>query len=200
MTRKKNYQQSSNPSTSSSHNRLKQLLTAAFILGFFSIYLIDLPPVSSQEKSEQKTASFKSVEPIFEEKCLPCHNQKTRSGGLSMETFEDLMKGGKNGPAIVPGKSVESRMVKMLEGTLAPKMPLADELPAEEIKIIKQWIDAGAPGPTKEVDKEPEKKPDKAEKPTVSVNAAVGSLAFNLDGSLLAAGGYREATLISAKE
>ncbi len=178
MTRKKNHQQSSNPPTSSSYNRLKRLLTAAFILGFFSVYLIDLPLVSSQEKTDQEKVGFKSVEPIFEEKCLPCHNQKTRSGGLSMETFEDLMKGGKNGPAIVPGKSVESRMVKMLEGTITPKMPLADELPAEEINIIKQWIDAGAPGPTKEADKEPKKEPDKPQlpelRPTLLVNQSYG--------------------------
>jgi hypothetical protein len=37
-------------------------------------------------------------------------------------------------------------MVKRLEGTIKPKMPLQGELKSKDIDLIKAWIDAGAPG------------------------------------------------------
>src|SRR6266545_4051159 len=56
--------------------------------------------------------------------CLGCHDSKLRAGKLLMETTEDLLKGGTHGPAVIPGKSGESRLVKMILGEIAPKMPL----------------------------------------------------------------------------
>jgi len=153
--------------------------------------------------SQDKVSYTKTVEPLFQDKCAPCHNHTTRSGGLNLESFEALMNGGKHGPAVVPGKSAESRLVKMLEGTLTPQMPLGDKLSPEEIKVIKDWIDAGAPGPSGPAMKEEPKRVEETSKPnipeikpTVPVHAAVSSLAFRPDGTLIAIGSYQEVELI----
>ena len=57
-----------------------------------------------------------------------------------MLTYEGLMKGGEDGPVIVPGNSAGSRLVQVQ----STGKHFAN-LTAEELAVIKQWIDAGAP-------------------------------------------------------
>ncbi len=146
----------------------------------------------------------KTIEPIFQEKCVACHNHTVRQGGLNLESYEALINGGKNGAAIVPGKSVESRLVKMIEGTIKPRMPIGDQLSADEIRIIKNWIDAGARGPQAAMAKA-EPAPLKSGsnipdiKPTAPVKAAISALAFQPAGSIIALGRYQEVELIDSK-
>lgn len=67
---------------------------------------------------------------------------------LDLRTRESLLKGGSRGAAIVPGKSSESLLVRMLEGRDGVQMPPGDatkRLPAETISAVRSWIDAGAP-------------------------------------------------------
>jgi hypothetical protein len=56
-----------------------------------------------------------------------------------MLTYTDLMKGGSNGPVIVPGNSADSELfqIQSAGGHFANLTP-------EELEIIKQWIEAGA--------------------------------------------------------
>lgn len=145
----------------------------------------------------------KQIEPILQEKCIVCHNHTTRKGDLNLESYEALKSGGKRGAAFIPGKSAESLLVKMIEGTLKPRMPLGDELSAEEIKSIKAWIDAGAPGPSADKNVPAPSAADRAVntpniKPTVPVKAAISALSFAGDNSLIAIGRYQEVELLNA--
>jgi WD40 repeat protein len=147
----------------------------------------------------ETSPSFSSqVAPILQKNCLACHSSSAKLGDLVMESYDLLMKGGKDGNVIVPGKADESRMVLMLEGKLQPRMPFnADPLPASDIDIIKAWIDSGAAGPA----------PGEAAitltapaipniKPQVAVVSPVSSVKFSPDGKLLAVGGYQEVRLV----
>ena len=75
---------------------------------------------------------------ILQANCLACHDAKLRAGKLLMETTADLLKGGAHGPAVVPGKSAESRLIQMVRGEIQPRMPLQGELKPEEIEILRQ--------------------------------------------------------------
>ena len=101
----------------------------------------------SAAASSQEAASYSRVDAIFQSKCVACHDHTTRQSGLNLEGFDGLMTGGKRGASVTPGKSGESLLMKYIDGTLKPRMPLGDELSAEEIGAIKAWIDAGAKGP-----------------------------------------------------
>ncbi len=92
----------------------------------------------------------KSVAPIFKKYCNGCHNSEDNEGELSLETFKEIQKGGENGSILTPGKSGESLLIKVLIGQEEPAMPPEDnEAPTKkEIEILKQWINAGAAGPT----------------------------------------------------
>src|SRR5579884_4116176 len=97
-----------------------------------------------------ETRDYAQVRLIFQKHCLACHDAKQREGELVMETFAGLMKGGENGSPVVPGKADESPLVKQIERREKPYMPpkkAKDTLSAEEISLIRAWIDAGATGP-----------------------------------------------------
>src|SRR5690348_1377236 len=114
-------------------------------LAFIATICVTLPHVPAHAA----TPNFNSdVAPILQKNCLGCHSSAAKMGGLVMDKFDLLMKGGAHGAVIVPGKSAESRMVMMLEGKVQPRMPFGgDPLPASDIATIKAWIDAGSIGP-----------------------------------------------------
>ncbi|MDQ6698897.1 MAG: PSD1 and planctomycete cytochrome C domain-containing protein [Acidobacteriota bacterium] len=92
-----------------------------------------------------KTISFGAdIAPILAEKCIQCHGQDSTMGNLDLRTRAGMLKGGKHGPAIVAGKGMASGLYGHLTGTVQPQMPLGGRLSAEQIALLKQWIDGGA--------------------------------------------------------
>jgi cytochrome c5 len=90
--------------------------------------------------------SFASqVLPIFQGYCNMCHSGGNAFGGWSGETYETVTTSGKNGPEIVPGDANSSRLVQLLQATNGVFMPPTGQLSDEDIKIITDWINAGAP-------------------------------------------------------
>ncbi len=86
----------------------------------------------------------KDVVPIIEQTCIKCHGGSDGiKGDLSMKTHADLMKGGQDGVVVVPGDAANSMMVKLItEGKMPKRGP---KLPQEQIDLIAQWVNEGAP-------------------------------------------------------
>ena len=84
------------------------------------------------------------VQPMLERRCGQCHEGGKVKGRLSIATIEDLLKGGKNGPAIVPGDPEKSELIKRV--SLPPDhddfMPAEGKTPltSNDRKILKWWI------------------------------------------------------------
>ena len=77
--------------------------------------------------------------PILRARCLPCHSAKARSGGLSIESRDDILRGGKSGAVVVAGRPVDSVLLSMVA---AGKMPMGSaRLPAAEVETIRRWIE-----------------------------------------------------------
>ncbi|HKS37357.1 MAG TPA: PSD1 and planctomycete cytochrome C domain-containing protein, partial [Verrucomicrobiae bacterium] len=81
--------------------------------------------------------------------CYGCHGPKKEEAGLRWDVKEVALKGGESGPAIVPGKSAESRMIHLVAGLQDDLvMPAKGErLSAEQIGLLRAWIDQGAGWP-----------------------------------------------------
>jgi len=89
-----------------------------------------------------------AVQPILENKCYSCHNERKSKGELVMSIPEKLLQGGKNGPVWRAGNAEESLLMQRL------RLPQDDEqhMPPEgkpqlsetEIELLHAWIDAGA--------------------------------------------------------
>lgn len=88
------------------------------------------------------------VAPILERRCVACHKEGKAKGKFRMDTYELLVKGGKEGPGLEPGKSAESNILVRIG------LPEDDDehMPPEgkpdieqaEIAVLKWWIDGGA--------------------------------------------------------
>jgi WD40 repeat protein len=92
----------------------------------------------------------KDIDPFLTSKCVSCHSGNVKKGGFDLSSYDLLMKGGKRGAAVVPGKSAESRIVILAGRTDKPTMPPKNEDPLtpEELALLKLWIDQGAKAPT----------------------------------------------------
>ena len=122
-------------------------------------------------------------------------------GGLVLETFGGLERGGVNGRSIVPGNSAESRLYLMVAGKIEPRMPFsADPLGPAEMELLRRWIDAGAPGPSPgEVPVQVAQGRLPRIEPAAVSKAQIFSLAYHPDGRLLGAGRHGGVALTDAE-
>ncbi len=79
------------------------------------------------------------IGPLSTQKCITCHGASA-SGGLILSSYADAMKGGVSGPSFVAGNSANSPVILKFEGGTHPYAALS----AEEIALIKSWLDSGA--------------------------------------------------------
>src|SRR5436190_14809816 len=100
-----------------------------------------LPPPANR-----KIDFAKEIKPILESSCIKCHGRGRTKGDLSIVSRDTLLKGGESGPAIVPGKSEESRVIELVAG-LDPDSVMPQKgkrLTPEQIGLLRAWIDQGA--------------------------------------------------------
>jgi len=100
-------------------------------------------------------AFFESkIRPLLAEHCYSCHSAKAEKlkGGLHVDSLEGLLKGGDNGPAIVPGDTEKSLLIKAVRYTDADLQmpPKGKKLSDRQIIDLTQWVKAGAPWPETE--------------------------------------------------
>jgi len=88
----------------------------------------------------------KDIQPIFANSCVICHGVNAQRSNLRLDSRAALLKGGLSGPAIIPGKSAESLLVRLIGGIEGDRlMPLGGpRLSDEQISLIRAWIDQGA--------------------------------------------------------
>jgi len=89
------------------------------------------------------------IQPVLQSRCYSCHGKNKQKGKLRMDDSLRLMKGGKDGPVIIPGNAEKSEMAKRLslprddDDHMPPKeKPQPTE---QEIALIHWWIASGAP-------------------------------------------------------
>jgi hypothetical protein len=101
---------------------------------------------AATSQSNEKLVDYNTqVHAIIADHCLMCHSAALKSGGLSLETYDGLIAGGRTGPAVVPGHGKESLIIQHLTGEVLPQMPNGmPPLPASDIATIQLWIDQGA--------------------------------------------------------
>ena len=88
------------------------------------------------------------VKPVLTRHCVSCHGPVKPRGGLRLDTAAAAHKGGKSGPAVIPGRGGLSPLITAVRGEGATeRMPLnRPPLSASEIELLEAWIDQGAKG------------------------------------------------------
>ena len=92
----------------------------------------------------------RDVRPILDAACVKCHGKGKDKGGFSIETRESFLKGGDTGAPVVSGNSAESVLIELVSGldpeNVMPKK--GSKLKAEQVSVLRAWIDQGAGGLT----------------------------------------------------
>ncbi|MFN9263615.1 MAG: PSD1 and planctomycete cytochrome C domain-containing protein [Acidobacteriota bacterium] len=91
----------------------------------------------------------RDVETILSAKCWVCHGRREQSAGLDLRTHASLLRGGRSGPALVPGQPEASLLVQRIAAQQMPPPKLQEQfsvrgLTEDELAKIKQWIAEGA--------------------------------------------------------
>ncbi len=156
-------------------------ISLVVIIGGFRAMGADAPEVSFH----------RDVFPLLRANCIACHKPGKAKGQLDLTSHAALMKGGKEGAALQPGKPHESRLIEDISGDV-PAMPDEGEpLTADEVAVFEKWIAQGA------ADDTPAGIPLRAlaVPPVYHGAPAIAALAWSPDGSLLAVGGFHEVLL-----
>ncbi len=109
--------------------------------------------VGAQENAGTPAFYAERVAPIFQKNCASCHGGMNHRGGFNMATKAGMLKGGKDGVAVVPGDPAASLLVRLMrhEGPAddpmnmppAPRPKVSDA----DIAVVEQWVKAGASMP-----------------------------------------------------
>jgi cytochrome b subunit of formate dehydrogenase len=83
--------------------------------------------------------TWDEVASLFAARCAVCHGPALASKGLALDTFANAMKGGEDGPVIVPGNATTSQMIVIQSAGGHP-----GQFSAGELDLVSQWIAAGA--------------------------------------------------------
>jgi len=118
----------------------------------FAVLFLILPLLVGSAAAAEPVDYLRDVKPILAKNCYACHGADKQRSGLRLDSAASLLRGGNAGPAVVPGKGADSRIVKAVTGTDGVKAmpPKGARLTPPQVAVIRAWIDAGAAGPATE--------------------------------------------------
>ena len=121
-----------------------------YLTEHLSLIIHDFKESNQKEKEESEMLVYEDmITPIFEAKCLSCHNSQKSKGGLLMTSYENLLHEGKSGhPSVTAGDPMKSELYNrvVLPPTHEDHMPPEGKTPLseKEIVLLKYWIESGA--------------------------------------------------------
>ena len=176
-------------------NHVDERLSRAFIKTLTEAMAIGLAALAVLSAAATSRAGTPEAMSLLKANCFTCHNDDKKKGGLALTTREGLLRGGDNGPAVLPGKSAASRLVQMLQPGTDPHMPPKGQLTPRAIQSLETWINAGAPWDAALLaDRPPPAHEQLASLPTNY--APVLALALTPDGQRLAVGSGERVTIL----
>jgi mono/diheme cytochrome c family protein len=114
------------------------------------------PVPAPRAKDERKVDFARQIKPLLEHSCVGCHGGEKPRGLFRVDTRDAILRGGASGEAaIIPGHSEKSPLIDFVSGNvLDSEMPPkarrenSPALGADEVALLRAWIDQGAEWPT----------------------------------------------------
>jgi mono/diheme cytochrome c family protein len=107
-------------------------------------------PDGREAKEAIAAATYDDIIPVVLNHCTACHGLRRQEGGLDLRTHESMLRGGKSGPAIVPGRPSESLLIRRIKaGDMPPKKEMLTNgvkpVGKAELAKLVSWIEHGTP-------------------------------------------------------
>jgi hypothetical protein len=115
------------------------------------LVLIGCTTAPAAESPADRDFFERKVRPLLAERCYSCHSTaaKKQRGGLLLDNRSAILKGGEDGPVVVPGEPDKSRLIQLLHGEPGGlHMPPKGKLSDKEIAILEEWVRRAVPFPT----------------------------------------------------
>jgi cytochrome c553 len=135
--------------------QVKLLLNSNLIRSFMSrhtwlLVLTTLGALTVTVRADDVEFFESKIRPILVDNCYKCHSatSKKLKGNLRLDTKEAMLKGGDNGPAIVPGNPEKSLLIQAIRYKNEDlQMPPKEKLSDARIADLEAWVKMGAPDP-----------------------------------------------------
>ena len=105
---------------------------------------------TNPDDGQETQVTQHDVLPIVLLRCVTCHGARIQRAGVDLRTVSSMKRGGKNGPALVPGDPDQSLMIQRIESNACPPQEqllkyFVRRPGSSEVKKLRDWISAGAP-------------------------------------------------------
>lgn len=101
--------------------------------------------VINKATGNEKVSFVKDIAPTIVNLCTRCHGGNNPRVGLSVASFESLMRGSENGRVIVPGSLEGSRLWALVGAGEQPRMPQGQARITRKFHAdLRVWIEEGA--------------------------------------------------------
>jgi mono/diheme cytochrome c family protein len=126
------------------------MIEAWVMAGMPSGDVADTPAPERKRPAPGEPVLWPDVEPILLKACIKCHSYNSKRGtppeGLRLDSLENVLRGGDR-LIVLPGNPEMSEIWRRITGLADPRMPFDGPpwLPEEDIRLIRDWIDQGAP-------------------------------------------------------
>jgi len=119
-----------------------------FLLACLAVWGAAVGRLSAAEPGPAERA--RQITPILMQHCWACHGRSAQDAALDLRTREAMFRGGRSGPALVPGKPDDSLMIRRVQaGECPPSRRLVEAnvkpVPPNSLAKLQQWIADGAP-------------------------------------------------------
>ncbi len=114
------------------------------VLGLAGSALASARTVTAAATPPAEPRTFaRDVAPVLDRWCVSCHSGDEPQGGLRLDSFEGVMRGGDAGPAVVAGDPQGSLLVAKIERRHRPSMPPRRRFQAPLVALIRAWVAGG---------------------------------------------------------
>src|SRR5262245_42636902 len=93
--------------------------------------------------AEQAEFFERRVRPVLVENCQSCHGPRKQMSGLRLDSRDNLLKGGDNGPVVKLGDPDHSPLVQAIRHIGDRKMPPKKKLTFAQIDAVTAWVKMG---------------------------------------------------------
>ncbi len=113
-------------------------------LVFLGLFALSVPAAAADFSRD--------VKPVLQRHCVSCHGPDKQRASLRLDSAAAVRAGGNSGPAVSPGKSEQSLLIRAILGVEGIKAmpPKGPRLQAREVALLRRWIDEGARVPADE--------------------------------------------------
>ena len=122
-------------------------------VGVIALAVSGLREARAGEDASQPEFYTTKVQPVLEKNCGSCHLGMNHRGGFNMATRANLLKGGHDGPGVVPGDADKSLVILLMrhQGPADDPKPMPPpprpKVSDDDIATVAEWVKAGAAMP-----------------------------------------------------